>query len=99
MYLVYAHLLEDELLAQTNADNRYYNHICWLTSHNSFAYKDDSFSSTLLHPNQEKNIQEQLLYGVRSFMIDLHNKGMIHDFDEDIVLAHKNDLTGGLNYV
>lgn len=49
----------------------------------------------LLHPNQKKDMHNQLLYGVRSFMIDLHHNNKHRKFDEDIVLAHKNDLTGG----
>lgn len=62
-------------------NERYYNDVCWLTSHNSFAYKNTSFKHQLF-PNQIRSIKKQLLLGVRSFMIDLH-----YDNNE-VVIAH-----------
>ena len=87
---------EEDLLSQTYTDNKYYNQVCWLTSHNSFAYVDKSFLAMRLHPNQKRNIQEQLLYGVKSFMVDLHYEDS--NLNKSIILAHKNDFTGGKNY-
>lgn len=87
----------EDLLIQSYTDNKYYHRVCWLASHNSFAYKDDSFSSMWLHPNQKKSIQEQLLHSVRSFMVDLYYED--NNPSKSIILAHKNDITGGKNYV
>lgn len=87
---------EAELLVHSYTNDRYYNQVCWLTSHNSFAYKSD-FLNQFLFPNQQKNIRNQLLYGVRSFMIDLYYEN--DDPNASIILAHNNDLTGGKNYV
>ena len=88
---------EAELLVSSYTNDRHYNQVCWLTSHNSFAYKRGSFLNSRLFPNQQKNIQEQLLYGVRSFMVDLHYEN--DDTNKPIILAHNNDLTGRKNYV
>lgn len=55
---IFAYSSEARLLDQSYIDGAHYNQICWLTSHNSFAYKDDSFSSPFLHPNQKKSIKK-----------------------------------------
>lgn len=55
------------------SDNIKYNEVCWLTAHNAFAYANPSFSNWfLLPPNQILNINQQLEFGVKSFMIDLY---------------------------
>ena len=67
-------------LMQTYTSSKYYNEVCWLTSHNSFAYRDPLFEKKLIRANQSINIEEQLQYGVRSFMIDLYydqNRNMV----------------------
>lgn len=73
-------------LIQTYTDDVLYNEVCWLTSHNSYAYKDPNSSVNFL-PNQVYPIEEQLRRGVRSFMIDLH-----YDDEHNIILAHEGIL-------
>lgn len=50
-------------------DNTTYSSAVWLTSHNSFVNIDDGWE---LHPQQKMNVADQFEYGVRSFMIDVH---------------------------
>lgn len=74
-------------------DSSYYNEVCWLTTHNSYAHPipSESALNAALHlnlmPNQVLTIKEQLLYGVRSFMIDLH-----YDKQKNIIIAHEGVL-------
>ena len=46
-----------------------YNEVAYLTTHNAFNSKQDSF----LFPNQKSNIAEQLNNGVRGLMIDVYD--------------------------
>ena len=46
-----------------------YNEVAYLTTHNSFNSSQDSF----LFPNHNTNIEAQLNFGVRAFMIDVYN--------------------------
>lgn len=70
-------------------DSNYYNDVCWLTSHNSFAHPIptqstvDAMLSRNILPNQTLTIEQQLESGVRSFMIDLHLDG-----GGNIIIAH-----------
>ena len=49
--------------------NKRYNEVAYLTTHNAFNSKQDSF----LFPNQKSNIIEQLNNGVRGLMIDVYD--------------------------
>ncbi len=69
-------------LTKTYTDNRSYNDVCWLTSHNSFAYKNPTFIRQYF-PNQILTIEQQLLFGIRSFSIDLHLNNA-----NEVVIAH-----------
>lgn len=73
-------------LLNSYSSTRSYDDVCWLTSHNSFTYKNSLFEKQFL-PNQSLTIKEQLEYGVRSFMVDLH-----YDSSRNIVIAHGDAL-------
>ncbi len=45
-----------------------FNKICWLASHNAFSSKQDGW----LYAQQTLNIEEQFKIGVRCFLIDIH---------------------------
>ena len=49
--------------------NKRYNEVAYLTTHNAFNSKQDSF----LFPNQKSNIAKQLNNGVRALMIDVYD--------------------------
>lgn len=95
----YAQSLELKLLMQTYTNDKYYNCVCWLTSHNSFAHNRDktgAINNTFyLHPNQILNIKEQLEFGVRGFMIDLYEND---DKNKPIILSHRRTETSWDNY-
>jgi len=94
-YNIQLYLKEDRQahkLLSTYKDNLPYNQVCWLTSHNSFAYKDPSFKHPKF-PNQKLDINSQLKYGVRSFMIDLWYPGP-GKVEKEIIIAHSNDRDG-----
>ena len=79
-------LTEQNELMQTYTSDKRYNYVCWLTSHNSYAYNEKSFENKFINENQSLNIRKQLEYGVRGFMIDLY-------YEKDnpansIILAH-----------
>jgi len=82
-----------KLLNKVYTDNRRYSDTCWLTSHNSFAHPEPSKSTTMsirnldILPNQVLTIEQQLLFGVKSFTIDLHL-----DDNKNIIIAHENIL-------
>jgi len=71
----------------SKSDTSYYTDVTWLTSHNSFAYKNGSFKKQLA-PNQVLTIEQQLQVGVRSFMIDLHYDGS----GKNVVIGHEDYL-------
>lgn len=74
------------------SDNRLYSDVCWLTSHNSFAHPipDESETDAMLNNHvgiyQFFTIKEQLEFGVRSFMIELHYKDKT---EKEVVIAHE----------
>lgn len=39
-------------LMETYTNNKLYNGVCWLTSHNSFAYNDPLFTGKIVASNQ-----------------------------------------------
>ena len=53
----------------TDLCEKRYNEVAYLTTHNAFNSRQDSF----LFPNHNTNIQAQLNFGVRAFMIDVYN--------------------------
>ena len=58
-------------LLKTYTDEKSYDKVCWLTSHNSFAYNSNLVSrKEFIRANQSKDIYKQLQYGVRGFTID-----------------------------
>jgi hypothetical protein len=73
-------------LLSSYSGTRSYDDVCWLTSHNSFTYKNP-LSEKQFFPNQSLTIKEQLEHGVRGFMIDLHR-----DTGGNIVIAHGSAL-------
>lgn len=93
--------IELALLRQYTND-RHYNCICWLTSHNSFAYRKDETGSIknthYLRPNQVKNIKEQLEFGVRGFMIDLYPNINKERPNTSIILSHRRTEMSWDNY-
>ena len=64
--------------------NKRYNEVAYLTTHNAFNSKQDSF----LFPNQKSNIIEQLNNGVRGLMID------VYDDNGSIVVYHAYKFLG-----
>ncbi len=64
--------------------NKRYNEVAYLTTHNAFNSKQDSF----LFPNQKSNIIEQLNNGVRGIMID------VYDDSGSIVVYHAYKFLG-----
>lgn len=83
--------MQEELkeLMQTYTNDKYYDCVCWLTSHNSYAHRqggDAIKKSYYINPNQILNIKGQLEFGVRGFMIDLY-----YELDKN------NDKTGQIN--
>lgn len=74
-------------------DRDSYNDVCWLTSHNSFAHPIPTQStvgamlSLNVLPNQILTIEQQLYFGVRSFMVDLRL-----DDNKNIIIVHGNIL-------
>lgn len=55
-----------------------FNEVCFLASHNAYANQHDGWR----YAQQELNISEQLSYGVRAFLLD------IHYYNNEIVLSH-----------
>ena len=64
--------------------NKRYNEVAYLTTHNAFNSKQDSF----LFPNQKSNIIQQLNNGVRGLMID------VYDDNGSIVVYHAYKFLG-----
>lgn len=87
---------ELELLLQTYTDNKDYNWVCWLTTHNSFAYRRDKTGAIenkyYINPNQRLDIKEQLGFGVRGFTVDLYYEE--DDPNKPIILAHRGSEKG-----
>jgi hypothetical protein len=74
-------------LMNTYSNDKQYDEVCWLTSHNSFAYYDSLISNAFIARNQWLNIIDQLKYSVRGFMIDLYYKN--DDPKNTIIIAHR----------
>ena len=94
---------ELELLMQTYTDNKYYNCVCWLTSHNSYAHRRDNTGLIkniyYINPNQILDIKEQLEFGVRGFMIDLYYElDKNQDKTNRINMAHATNEHSSLHF-
>ena len=70
-----------ELINALYSDELVYSDCCWLTSHNAYTYDWKVYSQ------QHLNIGESFNYGVRSFMLDLH------DYQNTVALCHDSCTT------
>lgn len=84
-------------LGDSSLCEKRYDEITFLTTHNSFNYgKRGKNKKTgphyYLFPNQELPIEDQLIHGVRAFMLDLHLK------NEQVILCHGGKGCGILGH-
>lgn len=65
---------------------RRYHEVTFLTSHNSFSNEEDGY----LQPQQKWNLENQLINGVRGFMLDTHYSSVLFGGKKKIRLCHNN---------
>jgi hypothetical protein len=71
------------LFSQVDSTVRY-NELCFLTTHNAYNSRSESF----IFPNQDLGIEEQLKGGVRAFMFDVYErKGKVFQFHRFPILG------------